>query len=523
MKQFIDKYQKNIIGSISGWDRIAWRGTNRWLSNCDGLGCYLSMNHILLKDFKGWALDITGKLRESCDALADIWGIRKEYLRSSSVNKEELARRIAKEDGIKEGPICMFSVVEPCLSPWVYPNRESKLLELKMRPRKCVWIYFYAIDKDSGFGHMRIQSWLPFSIKGCNNGRHWLERQLISNSINYIKADNCFRWIEDVPQAQELMHKQLETNWVEYLETRRNKYFGILDSLFGDTLMNYYWSADETEWATDIMFNNSRKLDRLFPILARYGLLMSDSTSVLRFLGKIDADAKLPARISRGGIHGDRRRTYEGVRVKHWVGRNSVKVYNKAGSVLRVETTINNPRDFKVFRSANDDPERNPSWLPMRKGVADMHRRSEISQKSNERYLDAISGCKDDITLFEQINGMCCRIRKKGRSVRALNPWSKNDYQILLFLAQGQWHINGFRNKDLCKYLNPRLNKLDAKQKRRLSARTSYLLRMLRSHGLIRKVPKVNRYILTSKGMRNAALVRASSLVEAQTLMDMAA
>ena len=100
MKQFIDKYQKNIIGSISGWDRIAWRGTNRWLSNCDGLGCYLSMNHILLKDFKGWALDITGKLRESCDALADIWGIRKEYLRSSSVNKEELARRIAKEDGI---------------------------------------------------------------------------------------------------------------------------------------------------------------------------------------------------------------------------------------------------------------------------------------------------------------------------------------------------------------------------------------------------------------------------------------
>ncbi len=522
MKHFEEIYHKKLIGSISGWDRMAIRGTIRWLSSCEGLGSYLSVKHILLKEFKDWAMDLTGRLRLSCDAMADIWGIRKTYLQSSSVNKEELARQIAKEDGIDSGPICMFSVVEPCWSPWLQANRKTKRLELTMRPRKCVWIYFYAIDECTGFSHMRIQSWLPFGIKGCINGRHWLERQLVAEKIGYIKSGNCFRSIEDVPRAQELAMDQLKTNWKELFEGWRKKYFGVLDQLFGETPMSYYWSADETEWATDMMFRNTHELDRLFPLLTRYGLLISDSTSVLRFLGKIDKDAALPGRIS-GDVCGDRRRRYEGVRVKHSAGRNSVKTYNKAGNVLRVETTINDTRAFKVFRRANDDSERKPSWLPMRKGVADMHRRAEISQKSNERYLNALSACKHDETLLEQIEGICRRLKMKERSVRALNPWSQKDYQFLTFLAQGEWLINGFRNRDLCRWLNPRLDHFNHKQKRNASARISYLLKILRTHRLIRKIPKENRYVLTDKGLKISTLVRAVSSVDSQQLMDFAA
>ena len=381
MKNFKDVYHDKLIGSISGWDRLAWRGTNRWLSNRDGLASYLSFHHILLKDFKDWAMSMTARLRESCTALAEIWGIESVYLNSSSVNKEELARSIARKNGITSGPVCMLSVVEPCWSPWVYPNRNTKKLELTVRPRKCIWIYFYAIDPGTGFGHMRIQSWLPFGIKGCMNGRHWLEQQLIREKIKYIKSGNCFRWIENVPRAQQLMNDQLKTNWKELLESRRKTYFGVLDSFFGETLMNYYWSADSTEWATDMMFRNTAEVDRLFPMFAQYGLQISDSANVLRFLGKIDMDAQLPNRIS-GDIRGDRRRRYEGIRVKHWVGNNSVKAYNKAGNLLRIETTINATRSFKVYRKPNDDPERDLAWLPMRKGVADMHRRAEISQNA---------------------------------------------------------------------------------------------------------------------------------------------
>ena len=522
MKHFLQKHDKDITGAISGWDRIAWRGTVRWLSSVSGLYSYLQCNDILLKDFKGWAIDLTDKVRRSCDALADIWGIRKQYLRSSAIDKEALARQIAKEDGIETGPICMFSIVEPCWSPWVYPNKETKQLEISMRPRKCVWIYFYETDEKTGFGHMRIQSWLPFTVKGNSNGRHWLEQQLKAEGIDHTKSENCFRWIEDPFRAQEMMDEQLKTNWNDFLETRRKRYFGELDSLFKDNPLYYYWSADETEWATDIMFKSRQKVDRLFPILSRYGLLTSDSANVMRFMGKIDKDAKIPAGVTRD-IKTDRRRRYEGVRSKHNVGRNSIKIYNKAGNVLRTETTINNTRSFKVFRKAEGSQSGKLSWQRMRKGVADLHRRAEVSQKSNERYLEALSACECSKTLLEQIEDICKRTKKDGRSVRALNPWSKKDLKMLTFLAKGEWHINGFRNRDLCGWIYPELCEKSKEQKRRLSSRTSYLIRMLRAHGLVRKVPKENRYVLTKKGHEISTLVSTASHVDSQQLIKMAA
>lgn len=521
MKSFVGKYHESITGAISGWDRIALRGTIRWLSSCEGLRSYLSVKNILLKDFGDWAMALTERVRDSCDALADIWGIRREYLPSSSVDKEAIARRIMKEDNIEQGPVCMFSVVEPCWSPWVQGNRNSKRLEIKMRPRKCVWIYFYSVDERMGFSHMRLQTWLPFGIKGCLNGRHWLERQLMGEEIEYIKADNCFRWIRDPERAQKLMDAQLRVNWKRLLEERRKKYFGVLDKLFGSDPLSYYWSADETEWATDLMFRNTSELDRLFPVLARHGLLISDSANILRFLGKIDADAALPPRIT-GDIRGDRRRRYEGVRVKDWAGRNSVKIYNKAGNVLRVETGINDTRSFKVFRKPNDDSNRKNAWLPMRKGVADMHRRSGISQKSNERYLEALTACEANATLLEQLNIICQRTRKKGRSIRALNPWSHHDFNLFQFLAKGHWHIDGFRNHDLASCINPEAPSLNKHARARLTARTSRCLRLLRAHGLIRKVPRSLRYLLTAKGRNIATLVVAASAADTQRLMEIA-
>jgi len=520
MKHFTDKYHELLTGSISGWDRMFFRGSIRWLSNNAGLTSYLVFHNILLKDFKNWAMDMTDRIRQSCDALADIWGIRKVYLRSCSQNKEELAREIAKQDGIQAGPICMFSVVEPCWSPWVFSNGRTKKLEVTARPRKCVWIYFYWNDERTGFGHLRLQSWLPFTIKGCINGRHWLERQLMKEQVGYIKDGNCFRWIEDPVRAQELANEQLQTDWVDLLEGWRKRYFGIVDELFGPHLLEYYWSADQTEWATDLMFRNTCELDRFFPKLARYGLLIADSANILRFLGKIDRDAPLPKRVS-GQIRGDRRQRYEGVRVKHWAGHNSVKTYNKAGNVLRVETGINDTRAFKVYREADQTTGRGPSWQLMRKGVADLHRRAEIGQRSNERYLDALSCCEHNATLLEQLEGVCRRV-KKAQSVRALNPWAETDHKVLSFLGQGQWSLNGFRNRDLCAHLFPKIHQLDHLQRGRLSAKTSRLLSILRAHGLVRKVPRSYRHVVTKKGQQVAALVLTASAVDTQTLMEIA-
>lgn len=520
MKAFLKKHQKNIFGSISGWDRLSIRGTIRWLSSVAGVCSYLSINRILYKDFGKWAESMTTTIRSGCEAVADKLQIEKRYLSSSALNKEAIAREIALSNGIESGPICMLSVVEPSYSPTVVGNRSTRKLEIQMRHRRCIWLYFYFNDPNWGMGHFRLQTWLPFSIKGSLNGREWLSRQMDSQGIDYIKSDNCFRWISDIERAQKLFDQQQRFNWTKVFSDLAFPYFGVMKHVFGELPLEYYWSVDESEWATDVMFRSTDYLDRLFPLLTRYGMDIADSANVLRFLGKIAPSAPLPAKLS-GEIKGDRRRRYEGVRVKHWYDRNSIKTYNKAGNVLRVETTINNTRSFKVYRTDLEQPEAPGKWLPMRKGVSDLHRRSEISQRANERYYESLAACESEMTLKECVESVCKRARLGKQSIRAMNPWKSEDYRLIEFLAQGEWSINGLRNRDLTAFFFNRSDStLSEKQK---SGKSTRLIRMLRAHGLIRKVPKTHRYVLTEKGRSLTTLVKAASPVQAQQLMKFAA
>ena len=522
MKAFMDRYGAQVKGVLSGWDRLAFRGTLCWLSSAAGLRSYLAHTNVLLKDFSDWAQSLTARVRRSCQEVAEGLGIPILYLRSAALDKDSLARSVAADAGIKQGPLCMLSVVEPSFSPTVVGNRKRQLLEVAMRPRKCVWVYFYFNDPQVGLGHLRLQSWLPFTIKGCLNGRHWLERSLLREGIDHVKQDNCFRWIADPERAQALADAQLRTDWPALLGGMAKTYFPFMGGLLEPVPVDYYWSADETEWATDVMFRNTRTLDRLFPMLARHSLIVSDSASVMRYLGKIAPGAALPAKVA-GDVRGDRRRRHEGICVKHRAGRNSVKMYNKAGNVLRTETTINHARAFKTFRQPNDDARRRPQWLPMRKGVADLERRSRLSQASNERYLEMLAACPSDATFIEIVGQVCRPIQYRGRRVRALNPSAELDMQLLRFLTQGQWAVAGLRNRDLAAWLDPRAKQLPSAERRKLSARVSRLLLILRAHGLIRKIQKTHRYQVTTKGYRLAALMISTSNVQAEELMQKAA
>jgi hypothetical protein len=516
------RYGAEIKGVISGWDRLAFRGTLRWLSSARGLATYLSTNGILLKEFSGWAQSLTAQVRRSCEALAESLGVRAEYLRSSAVDKEALARGIAEEDGVREGPICMLSVVEPSFSPTVVKNRETKHLEVAARQRRCVWVYFYFNDPQVGFGHVRLQSWLPFPIKGCLNGRHWLERDLMREGIGYAKHDNCFRWIADPARAQALADAQLRADWPRLFAGLARRYFPVLEGLL-EHAVDYYWSADETEWATDVMFRSTRRLDALFPSLLRFGLVSAHSPAVMRFFGKkVSPDGRFRGR-APDEITSDLRQRYEGVRLKHWINRNSVKLYNKAGNVVRVETTINNNRDFKVFRHPDDDTSRPASWQRMRKGVSDLHRRSQISQACNERYLDHLAAADLGETLRQTAGDICSAVIKKGRRHRAFNPFQLEDYQILEFLARGENHLNGFRNRDLRAWLYPHIAPTDKDAQRQASGRTTRRIALLRAHSLAKKVPKENRYVLTEKGRKVASAILAASAADTKQLMEMAA
>jgi len=522
--KLMELYKDKIMGSISGLDRIRFRGTLRLLANSRGLSRFMSHTHILLKDFSSWAKGLTAQIRRSCEWRADEAGIEKRYLMRSGIDKEKLARQIASDKGITEGPICMFSVVEPCTAPMVKGNRARQKLELVMAPRKCVFIYHYFNDPVFGFGHVRIQSWIPFNVFMCLNGRHWLERQLQNNGIKYIKDGNCFPWIEDIEMANKLLNDQLRTHWPKRLNRMMLDGCPALPQVLRPLRPDYYWSADETEWATDIMFKSTKSLDSIYPSLLHHAMRVSNSPSVMKYFGR--RNISLSGRIKGRApveVMTDYRRFYEGLRVKHWLNRNSVKVYNKSGSILRIETTINHTRDFKVYRHPDDDPKRPASWQKMRKGVCDLHRRCQISDQCNHRYADALASAQVEEKLKEVVAPACNRIRKKGKSYRGLNPWQEQDYRLLSFLAKGEHALSGFRNKDLRRWLYPESEEADKKRHRKYAGRTTRRIKLLRVHGLVRKVAKENRYRLTAKGQKFACGLLCASSVDIKGLTELAA
>ena len=516
--KLMELYHDKIMGAISGLDRIRFRGTLRLLANKSGLASFMSHTHILLKDFSGWVEKLTAEVRSSCESRARDLGIETRYLMSSGVDKEKLVRQIAADKGITEGSICMLSVVEPCVAPMAKGNKASKKLEIVMAPRKCVFVYHYFNDPVFGFGHVRIQSWVPFNIFICLNGRHWLERQLQKQGIDYVKDGNCFVRIEDIAAAQVLLHEQLKTDWAKLLNGLAFNSCPALGQVFMPLHQDYYWSADETEWATDIMFKSKDALDALYPSLLGHAMRVSDSPSVMRYLGRSFFGGALPDEVIS-----DYRSRYEGIRVKHSVNYNSVKMYNKSGSLLRIETTINNTRDFKVFRRPNDDEGKPASWQKMRKGVSDLHRRCKVSQQCNERYGDALAAAQEEEKLKEVVTGACNKVVKEGKRYRGLNPWQQEDYRLLMFLAKGENAINGFRNHDLRKWLYPESEQAGKDQQKKYSGRTTRRIKLLRAHGLVRKVPRANRYVLTEKGQKFSCALLTASALDIKALTEMAA
>jgi hypothetical protein len=449
-----------------------------------------------------------------------------QYLQSSKGDKEAIARAIARKDKITEGPVCALTCVEPCWGFDVYRNRETKKLDLVQRSRKCLYVYQYWQHPLLGWMNARIETWFPFSIQICMNGREWLARQMDRAGIGYRQQDNCFPWVADGKQAQQLMDMQLQTNWPELLDGIAGLLNPLHDEIFRRFPIQYYWSTYQSEWATDISFRTAADLKRLYPLLVHHAMTTFSSPDVLRFLGKkLTVSGEVPGKVA-AEVTSDLKRRQEGVRIKHRYNDNSVKLYDKAytsvGSVLRAELTMADPEDFKVYRRPEGDADAPMAWLRMRKGIADLHRRAEVSQKANDRYLDALASVDDSASLRELVGPIEKPVAWNGKRVRALHPFDEQDRLLLETISRGEFMINGLRNKDLQPLLHPTTAKSDEERRRRSSA-ISRKLRLLRAHHLIRKVPGSHRYHVTPKGRQIASAVIAAANATINLLIPKAA
>src|SRR6516225_1168314 len=493
MKPFLEQHGDRIVGTISGLDRVLFRGTLRSICYSKGMDRFLGAHRVLYRVFDKFAEDLTGRIVDHARRLAKSKKRPFTYLYSSEVDKEALANHIANRDRIREGLICVLRCVEPCHSYEISRNANTKQFDLVLVPRKCLHLYFYYMDREFGLMHIRLQTWLPFSIHVCLNGREYLARRMAKSGIGFEQRDNTFVRIDNLPDAQRMLDALITRKWGRFLKALGDGVNPLLDPGSGLSLRTYYWTIAESEYATDVMFSSAADLGAVYPHLIAHALRQFSCQDVLRFLGR-RVNARFSGQVTTSYLN----RT-EGVRIKHRVDSNSIKMYDKQGSVLRIETTINNPRMFHVFRERTRKGQVALGWVPMRRGLADIARRVEVSRAANQRYLEALSVVKKPAPTQAVLDPVSRPIIKENRRYRGLRPITPDEASLFQAVLRGEHLLKGFRNRDLRRYLSS-FDETDQVAGRRVSGRITRQLRMLRAHGLIRKVSRSSYYRITSKG-----------------------
>lgn len=497
MTTFESMHQEKIVGKLTMVDRVIFKGYLNKLFRKGAFKAFLWKQGVPLKNFKAFAPRATEELKAHAQAFAQKRGRPYLYLEGAHTaangnSKEDLARRIAEEDGITEGLVCVLSALEPSMSFKVRPNRETYRLEAVRAPRNCLHFYFYYIDPEFGFMHVRLQSWFPFDIQVYVNGREWLARQLDRLGIGYQRYDNALLAIDDLPAALRLCEQFRHRPWHRVLSAFARAVNPWLPKVLRLGFGAYYWVTDQCEVATDVMFRDRASLNALLPELFEHAALRFSAEDVMRFLGR-----KLNGNFL-GQVTTDSKRRPEGRRIKHRMKRNSIKIYDKY-SVLRIETTINNPREFKVLRLVGDPLRRR--WCPMGKGVSNMWRYLQVAEASNDRYLEALAQVQPQGEAVRDLDGLCRSRTVDGKHHARFNPVASADCALFAAALAGEHAIHGFRNHDLAARLYRTPARTPEERKRRC-ARVSRLIAKMRGHGLVAKVPYSRLYRVTPAGAR---------------------
>jgi hypothetical protein len=519
MKTFLQRFALLVSGVLSGFDRVVFKGRLPQLYSPEGMNCYAAANHVLFKDFKAHAKEVTRQVLEASLVESAKAAGRFQYLGSGQTCKDTAAREIWTRYPTSEGFVALLQCVEPC---WTFDTRNiAGRLPIVGEMGKCSSLYHYYLHPRFGWMYIRLQTWFPFEIQIGLNGREWLAQRMGQEGMRYQRSDNKFLWVEDWQQAQRWLEEQQRTNWVEEFEALVKQVHPLHPGHLGRLPVPYNWTLHQSEWATDVAFASRAELEKWYSRWSHYAFEQFDSVQVMRFLGR-------SGRLAPGtvvDVHSDVQVVEESVRVKHWVNGNSVKMYDH-GNVLRVETTINRPKEFRSYRAAVGDPEGPKSWRVMQRGVADTHRRAEVSQAANERYLESLAAVAATTTVAEVAQRWTERVVEPGvqgksqRKMRALNPLSIRDADLLTAVADPKWVVNGLRNRDLAAALfgDPPTDALERKQR---SAKTGRLIRLLRAHGILKKVPTTHRYQVCEKsrdGLLAILLARSANTEKLTTL-----
>lgn len=488
MEQFIVKHRDKITGVLSCFDRIVFRGYLP-ISYPEGMESFLNRQGILFKDFKGFALACSETLKAHARETARKAG-RPFVPLKASARKEDEARAIARRDGLTQGLVCVFSVQESSPSFRLrYGEGRPRLTTCEPR---CLCLYFYYLDREFGLMHVRIPTWFPFTVQVCMNGHEWLARKMDRHGIRYTQVDNAFVGIEDPQRAQRFADRFVKLKFPRVLEAFARKVNPLLkDVLRG---MEHYWVIDQAEYATDVLFRDRAALKDLYGKLLEHATLCFGAEDVLTFLGR-----KLNGNF-QGEVLNDAKKRWPGARVKHRMKGNWIKMYDKHGCVLRIETVVNHPYEFRVRREGKRQGQWVLAWYPMTKGVKNLYRYAEVCLAANRAYLEALSVVDDPTQAYRLLNEVCQPVTRNGRRRRGLNPLRQDDLALFAAVLRGEHAIHGFHNRDVAAQLRPTRAR-NPRECRRRSAHVTRLIQLLHAHRLIAKIPRSRRWRVTIRGV----------------------
>jgi hypothetical protein len=405
---------------------------------------------------------------------------------------EDEARAMAGRDGITEGLICVYGAMETCRTFRVrYEERGPKAGPDR---RVCLVLYYYYLDREFGLMHVKIQTWLPFTVQVYVNGHEWLARKLSAHGIDFGKVDNAFVRLADAEQASRYVCGFWRREWPKFLDCLARRVNPLLSTWLAG--QSYYWVIDQAEFSTDVLFKDRSTLTTLRSALYEHATSCFGATQLMMFLGRKYRET------FQGEVRTHWHRREPGGAVKHWIKGNAIKMYDKAGSVLRIETVINQPGEFFVHRPRlKQSGTEEVGWFPMSKGVANLYRYAQVSEQVNERYLEALAVVNDLGVGQRELERRCAPVHFQGRRRRGLNVLGRDDQALFQAVMRGEHALRGFRNGELAERLfgpSPR----DPRERRQRCGRVSRRISLLRAHGLVAKIPRSRRYRVTAGGQR---------------------
>jgi hypothetical protein len=487
-----DRYDERMAGILACYDRIVITGTLPGICHARGMTAFLYTHQIRIFDYPQFAARLRDRIREAAASVAVQAGVAIEHVAKSHIRKEDLVAKVIATRGDHPGLVHVISAMEACDSyePW----HDKKTHKTFVRPNggKCLHYYFYFMDAELGLTYLRVPTWAPFRLQFYCNGHSWLARRLAAANIGFTTADNAFVRIDDWQRAQALADGFKPDDLHHILDRYAALCCPVLD-VFGQT---YHWSLMQVEYSSDLVFRSQATLKPLYEQLARHSVLTVKAENIATFLGRHIS----PALAQEIGNQFSTR--IEGTCIKHRFGKSSIKMYDKFGVVLRIETTTNDVSSFKHHRKV-EHRQRPPTrdLAPVKKTIYSLIDLREILLGCNRRYiahLSALDDFSDGIRMLERVT----KPRTiDGKTINGINFFNPIEQTLLRALQNPRFNIAGVRRADL----QPVLDTISPTKLSRHIKR----LRLLR---LIKRVAGTYRYYLTRAG--RAVIAAAARLTE---------